>query len=123
MARSGLSRGDAQVASIRQQIRREARHHLETSDHRVLICATALAPSADRRLTAAAHRVEMALARVDASDPTRLIARGWSITHRADGRPVRSIGGLLTGDELMTRLADGMVRSTVTNTDSIGDHP
>lgn len=123
MARAGLTHGDAQVASIRQQLRRETRHHLETSDRRVFTCATALAPAADRRLTAAAHRVEMVVARVGASDPTRLIARGWSITRRADGRSVRSIDELIDGDELVTRLADGLVRSTVTHTESIGDHP
>ena len=122
ISRTRLARGDAQVASIRQQIRREARHHLETSDRRVSTCAAAIAHASDHRLTTAAHRVDLAFARVGASDPTRLIARGWSITHRADGRPVRSIDELVAGDELITRLADGSVRSTVTMTKSIGDH-
>ncbi len=83
--------------------------------------ATASVAAAERRLAARPPRVvaeaERALdaveARVRALDPERALARGWSITSRADGRVVRSPADVAPGDTLVTRLAGGEVRSTV----------
>ena len=55
----------------------------------------------------------MQQARVDALDPARALARGWSITRTADGAVVRDAGALQPGDELVTTLAAGSVRSEV----------
>ncbi len=49
-------------------------------------------------------------------DPARLLERGWTMTTTSDGRPVTSIADLSQGAELLTRVADGMVTSTVTAT-------
>jgi exodeoxyribonuclease VII large subunit len=54
--------------------------------------------------------------RVALLDPVRLLERGWSITTRDDGRPVRGIADVAIGERLSTRLADGTVTSTVTGT-------
>ena len=83
--------------------------------------ATASLAAAERRLTARTPRAlaeaERALtgveARVRALDPERALARGWSITSTADGRVVRSPADVAAGDQLITRLAGGEVRSTV----------
>ncbi|MGV3760197.1 MAG: exodeoxyribonuclease VII large subunit [Actinomycetota bacterium] len=56
-------------------------------------------------------------ARVRALDPQRALARGWSITTGADGRAVRSTADVRPGERLVTRLADGEVRSTVDSDD------
>lgn len=68
----------------------------------------------------AVRRVEADLAarsaRVEAADPARLLARGWSITRTADGRAVTSVAALSPGERLVTTVADGSVRSTVTAT-------
>jgi exodeoxyribonuclease VII large subunit len=56
--------------------------------------------AADRRMLAA-------------FDPKRQLARGWSLTRRPDGRVVRSIAELQSGDALRTVLADGVVSSVV----------
>lgn len=77
--------------------------------------------AAERRLSHRAPRVlgdaerelEALDARIRALDPQRALARGWSITTTADGRVVRSRGDVAPGDRLVTRLADGEVRSTV----------
>jgi exodeoxyribonuclease VII large subunit len=42
-----------------------------------------------------------------------VLTRGWSITRTADGRTLRSAADAAAGDELVTTLADGSVRSTV----------
>ncbi|MFO7616782.1 MAG: exodeoxyribonuclease VII large subunit [Bacteroidales bacterium] len=45
-------------------------------------------------------------------DPTRLLARGYSITY-LNGKPVRSTAEVATGEHLTTRLADGELQSIV----------
>lgn len=69
----------------------------------------------------ALRRGEAALAarsaRVDAADPARLLARGWSITRTADGRAVAGAAAVHPGQELVTTFADGSVHSTVDATD------
>lgn len=49
--------------------------------------------------------------------PMRVLARGFSVTTTADGRLVRSPDGLAPGQQLLTRLAEGQVRSTVLGSD------
>jgi exodeoxyribonuclease VII large subunit len=44
------------------------------------------------------------------------VARGWSITRRADGSLVRSVADVSPGDPLVTRVAGGTVTSTVDTT-------
>ena len=82
-----------------------------------------------RRAAAQVARAERDLdaidARIHAQDPVRALARGWSITTRADGRLVRSPDDVAPGDALVTRLAGGTIASTVTTTtpDPIGTDP
>ena len=45
--------------------------------------------------------------------PLRVLARGYSVTTRADGRVVRSPTDVAPGDDILTRLADGTLRSVV----------
>lgn len=58
------------------------------------------------------ERLAAAAARLEAGSPLKLLARGWSATFR-DGDPtaLRSVVGLRVGDSLVTRLADGQIRS------------
>lgn len=65
------------------------------------------------RTTASVSALDVLAARVDAADPVRILARGWSITRTADGTLVRSTTGIAPGAELHTTLADGSVHSTV----------
>ncbi len=56
-----------------------------------------------------------ALARqLAALDPSRVVARGYSITTASDGRLVRSIEDVRAGDSIETRVADGSIESVVT---------
>ena len=49
---------------------------------------------------------------VRAYDPATALARGWSITRTASGE-LATAAGVRPGDELVTTVADGMIRSTV----------
>jgi exodeoxyribonuclease VII large subunit len=46
-------------------------------------------------------------------DPANALARGWSITRRADGGVVRSAADLSPGDLVLTTFADGTATSRV----------
>ncbi len=91
-------RAPAALDSCEAAVRDRARHlasapggHLDRSEERV---------RAMRRL-------------LDAYDVERQLERGYSLTLRADGSLVRGAGEVAAGDELVTRFADGSVRSRV----------
>jgi ABC-type glycerol-3-phosphate transport system substrate-binding protein len=48
-------------------------------------------------------------------DPKRQLARGWSLTKAVDGRVLRSVAEVSTGEAILTVLADGTVASNVEN--------
>lgn len=76
-----------------------------------------------RHLTLAAERLATSAALLQASDPARLLARGWSLTHTADGTLIRSADALTQGRELITTLASGSVHSTVIRTTTEEQRP
>ncbi|MCB9841274.1 MAG: exodeoxyribonuclease VII large subunit [Phycisphaeraceae bacterium] len=70
--------------------------------------------------TGAARAIAHARDRVAALDrtlaavgPLRVLARGYSVTTRGDGRVVRSPSDVAQGDDILTRVADGTIRSVV----------
>lgn len=58
--------------------------------------------------------------RLDAVDPARALARGWSITRTSTGAIVRSVGDVAPGETLLTTVGDGTITSTV-NDSSLND--
>jgi exodeoxyribonuclease VII large subunit len=51
---------------------------------------------------------------VNDNNPLEILAKGYSITSLKDGKPLTSAKTLVPGQELVTRLSDGVVYSTVT---------
>ena len=58
-------------------------------------------------------RLDVLDAQIGAFDPTRALARGWSLARTADGRLVRSIDDVAPGDKLAVTVADGTLHTTV----------
>lgn len=110
-----------------QENRRLARHgrhatatvrsRLALEQHRLDTAAERSTRGSLNALRHATTRVDMLSLRVDALDPARALARGWSITRSASGSVIRSIEELKVGDTLVTRLVDGSVTSTVAGID------
>jgi len=73
-----------------------------------------LAREAHRAVVDAGGRLDLLQARAVALDPAVAMARGWSITRKADGSVVRSTEGLDEGVDLVTTVTDGAIRSRVT---------
>jgi exodeoxyribonuclease VII large subunit len=72
-----------------------------------------LATRPARELLAAERHLSQTEARVRALDPMRLLARGWSITTTDDGALLRRAIDAPPGRTLRTRVADGVIVSTV----------
>lgn len=70
--------------------------------------------AADRALDAGGDRLASRRVVLDAYDPARQLARGWTLTHTAGGRLVRRADEVAPGDVLVTTLAGGRATSTVT---------
>jgi len=72
-----------------------------------------LARIARHAVSDAGERLAHRRAVLDALDPKRQLARGWSITRRADGRVARSVSDVAEGERIVTVLADGSLASRV----------
>lgn len=84
------TRQDARLDSMQEKITMLIEHRLETEQ----------------------HRIQLVSEKVKSLDPTLLLRRGYSITLH-NGKVVKDVSVLNTGDELETRLAHGNVRSKV----------
>ena len=113
-ARDDLAAADARVAERGGRLVALATSAAGRATERLDVRASRVSALARSRLRESSARVDVLAARTDAADPTRLLARGWSLTRTADGRLVRTVADATAGTELVTTLADGEVRSTVT---------
>jgi exodeoxyribonuclease VII large subunit len=76
-----------------------------------------LAPAGERGLRFARERMAVAAGRLHSLSPLKVLERGYSVTLRAlDGKLVHTIEDAQPGDELRTRLKDGIVTSKVVST-------
>lgn len=89
-----------------------ARTRLSVDVDRLRARPKALLSRSSQRLVAHANAVRLL-------DPSTTLARGWSITRRADGAIVRSIGDAAVGMQLVTTVADGTLTSTVEETKGV----
>lgn len=103
----------ARLHHARERLVRAAARSLAVSGAGLDRRATVVEAAARRRIDTAQVRLDAMAARVGALDPQRALARGWTITRRADGRLVRGPGDVAAGDELTTLTAGGAVRSRV----------
>lgn len=71
-----------------------------------------LKPAADKRLMEQDHRVTLLEQKAWALDPDRLLKKGYSIT-LFQGKAVRDAATLRKGDEIVTKLGKGSVKSII----------
>jgi exodeoxyribonuclease VII large subunit len=116
VARQATQTLSMETANLRRgghRISIHGRTRLLSSQRDIAAQASRLARRSVRLPDDATRRVDNLAARVDALDPARALARGWSITHTLDGTLVRDAGALRAGDSLITTLAVGNVTSRV----------
>ena len=80
-----------------------------------------LAPAGERRLAAARERLGGLAERLESLSPLKVLERGYSLTTRErDEKLVRSRLDAAAGENLRTRVRDGVIISQVTGT---GENP
>ncbi|HEX6773035.1 MAG TPA: exodeoxyribonuclease VII large subunit [Acidobacteriaceae bacterium] len=101
--------GDLRLQSPAQRCHRlqQTIVHLEASSNRAVTT----------RIERTAARLGAINGRMNALSPLAVLDRGYSMTFTANGQLVRESSSLSRGETLMTRLARGTVRSTVTGTE------
>jgi exodeoxyribonuclease VII large subunit len=114
VARHRVDRAHDRVAHVAAATARKAPHALARSTDWVSSRSARLVPVARHGLESAHDALAARRALLDAYDPARLLARGWSITTDERGRALRTTRELEVGASLVTRFADGVARSTVT---------
>ncbi|QXC59550.1 exodeoxyribonuclease VII large subunit [Aquihabitans sp. G128] len=96
---------------------------LDRADHVLDASLAAATGRAERGLARADRALDALAAQVRAHDPQLALARGWTITTTADGRPVGRLQDLTAGTELVTRFVDGTATSTITTVDAAPPPP
>jgi exodeoxyribonuclease VII large subunit len=86
-----------------------ARERLSTMQHR-------LDRTCQQILHAESSKLQAAAARLHALSPLAVLERGYALVQRADGTLLHSVAQAVPGDQLTTRLSDGIVISRVEET-------
>ncbi|MGB6787008.1 MAG: exodeoxyribonuclease VII large subunit, partial [Candidatus Acidiferrales bacterium] len=68
---------------------------------------------ARRYVVLARRKLEAASVRLEERSPFQLLERGYAIAYDANGRVLRSVDRVATGDEISVRLANGEIGATV----------
>lgn len=107
-------RQEARLDTLFTRLLQRCRQHLDAQNYQLGQLSARLKPAIEGRLTRQDYRMQMLEQRVKALDPTVLLQRGYSITLH-NGHAVRKASQLRAGDTIVTRLAEGEVKSTVNN--------
>jgi exodeoxyribonuclease VII large subunit len=108
-----LDRAQVRLDDAAGRAAHDGRRALHAADHTARARTVALVAQAGRPLTWEERRLGAIEARLGAVDPAQALARGWSITRRADGTLVRSPDDVAAGETMQTTTAGGTVTSTV----------
>lgn len=114
---AATARADGRLGEHAQRLAVVAGRSLDRADRHLGDRTRTIAPTARRAVDRAAGHLDLVEARIRNHDPAHALARGWSITTTEDGRLVRDPSALVPGTPIVTRLAAGRIRSTVTDTD------
>ena len=106
-----LSRAAERITILFSLVKSKQENKLETLNQRI---ASAVQRLIDRRR----HTLDILEQRTKSLDPTLLLQRGYTIT-LVNGHALRSPSAVKPGDIIVTRLADGTVKSTVKETKKI----
>jgi len=104
-----INRADYKLAlhSPAQMLKQQS-NQLEKTQHRLL-------DAMDRRLLNASHKLAMAAEKLETVSPLATLGRGYSITRNDKGKVIRRADQVKAGDTLHTKVADGEIRSVVSD--------
>lgn len=100
------------VANTVRRLNIQVSHKAEVQKAAVFRTIEHMRDVVESRLENTAARIQKYTATLSASNPTRLLQRGYTYAVK-DGKPVKSVGQLVTNDEMVLRFADGNVVASV----------
>ena len=100
------------LALLQARIPSQVMRKLSESRIKLQMAKNNLSHAAETLLARQHHRLELLQNRIADASPQKLLKRGYSITLK-DGKAVKSAVCLQSGDELITRLYEGEVKSRV----------
>ena len=112
-AQQQLSLAESRLLERAGSIRTRAVSAVERANTTLVLAANKLATKPLATLTTQQQLIASLEERVRLLDPVNTMARGWSITRSSDGRTLRSVNDVGIGEEIVTTLRDGSVKSTV----------
>ena len=112
------------ILSLQQQraiLRQSLSHRLQRERLRLESDRARLLQLHPRQLLATTRQqLHQRIELLQALSPQRLLERGFSLVHQADGQLVRSVRQVESGDALQLMVADGRINTVVQNTDRGG---
>ena len=85
---------------------------LAQASHQLSQLQARLNQAIQQQLQQANNSLALQASKLDSVSPLNVLARGYSITKTQQGKVVKSVGQIKTGDVLVTELVDGFVKST-----------
>ena len=110
-----LVRTDQRLVTAASMVSTSTARVVASSQRRCDLHQKLLVELPSRLLRGQSQRLDLLDARLGAVDPVQALRRGYSITTTDDGTLVRSASDAPAGTVLVTRVADGTLTSTVTN--------
>ena len=109
------ARQEARIDNLSMRMLSNVRETIISNQGKINAYESKLPILTDRKIMAEHHRLRLMEEKAKALDPTLLLARGYSITLH-QGKAVKEATALKEGDEIETRLANGIIHSKVITT-------
>jgi exodeoxyribonuclease VII large subunit len=107
-----VGRADEGIGQRIGMLRRSTARQLGSAARRLEAASSQLRARSRQALAGEQRHVEALAGRARSLDPVAMLARGWTITRRADGALLRSSTAVAAGDVIDTLFADGHLLST-----------
>lgn len=106
------TRQGAYIDRLMNRLSQQVLSKVADAQRKLEIISQNVQPVLERKMMSESHRLQMLEQRIRSQDPELLLKRGYSITLK-NGKSVRSASLLTSGDVIVTRFAEGTVKSKV----------
>lgn len=106
------TRQGAYIDRLMNRLSQQVLSKVADAQRKLEILSQNVQPVLERKMMSESHRLQMLEQRIRSQDPELLLKRGYSITLK-NGKSIRSASLLTSGDVIITRFAEGTVKSKV----------
>ena len=106
------TRQGAYIDRLMNRLSQQVLSKVADAQRKLEILSQNVQPVLERKMMSESHRLQMLEQRIRSQDPELLLKRGYSITLK-NGKSIRSASLLTSGDVIVTRFAEGTVKSKV----------